>query len=92
MLGRLHAAHAIVMEQGESTREEIRLRHEIRVENGDEFARPSSFAQERERAVHVASLGVGVVGACDVADAASAAELFQFSRLPSSRTKTRKLS
>ena len=35
VMGRLHATHALVVKQGERVSEEIRLRHEIRIENGD---------------------------------------------------------
>ena len=67
MLGRLHDADAIVAHQRHRARKEIRRRHEVGVEDRYELRRIGELGHFAQGVVDVARLGVGVVGARDIA-------------------------
>jgi hypothetical protein len=74
VLRRLHQADRRVVEQRQRPVEEVPVRHEVGVEHRDEVGRLRQGPQHAEGGVDVARLGVGVVGARQVAGAESGAE------------------
>ncbi|MFK4697288.1 hypothetical protein ABIF42_002882 [Bradyrhizobium diazoefficiens] len=74
MLRRLHHADRSVVHEGDSAREEVGPRHEVRVENGHEIRSFRQGADVLECMVDVACLGVVVVGPREIMAAEFARE------------------
>ena len=74
MLRRLHHADVVLAEQRHRAGEEIRRRHEVGVEDRRRSRAAARARRRAQRVVDVARLGVGVVGARDVAAAEALAQ------------------
>ena len=77
MLRRLHNADRRVAEERHRPLEKARSRHEVGVENGDEFGRIWKRREEPERVVDIAGLGVPVVGPGHVSTAKPSTQIFE---------------
>ncbi len=67
VLRRLHDADVVLAQQAERAAQELRTRHEVRIENADEVRRLGQRRHLAEPVVDVAGLGMGIVGARQVA-------------------------
>ncbi len=69
MLRRLYQPYTGVVEKGNGSPQKSAMRHEVGVENRDEFGRVGIIAQHGEGMIDVAGLGVGIVRPAQVKSA-----------------------